>query len=619
MEKAEHMEYIDKIYDALVNDSCRKADPVSNKPSLQFMERLNSMDSNMSVEDRKRLGSFYTDSSIVEYILTLVLKDIDIAENPYIRILDPSCGCGFFLTYAYDLLKEKYKANLKIINRKFPELKMDQSNIHEHILQYNLFGADIDEYAVKLSNINLMLKKNESSQKPNVICCDSLLNIQHTLIGGETFMNQGFDIIVGNPPYIGHKKISGEYRKELKGIYGDIFKDKSDISFCFFISSIERLNNYGRLCFITSRYFLESPSGREIRSYIKQSCTIKKIVDFYGVRVMKGISVDPAIIYIEKNGKCNNLIDVAKGKSKLKKLSCGAAFEQLEEGSSSYFKTFYVPQHSLKDEGWVLWDADTTKILDKIRSYFRVSLSDVCKSFQGIITGCDKAFIVDENIIGEYGIERDITRRWIKGSCIKKYRVEGSSRRIIYSDFIDDISLYPGAMSYIYKQKDKLNMRRECIKGIRQWYQLQWGRNSSLFEMKKIVFPYKSGENRFAIDEGSYSSADVYGMYIKPEYNNSISYEFLCGLLNSKLYDFYFKSFAKKLGDNLYDYYPNTIMRLLIPAHEIGAITGWAMDILSCTSSVNMKGLMKNIDEYIYDMLKLTDGEIEIVEKGLEI
>lgn len=88
MEKAEHMEYIDKIYDALVNDSCRKADPVSNKPSLQFMERLNSMDSNMSVEDRKRLGSFYTDSSIVEYILTLVLKDIDIAENPYIRILE---------------------------------------------------------------------------------------------------------------------------------------------------------------------------------------------------------------------------------------------------------------------------------------------------------------------------------------------------------------------------------------------------------------------------------------------------------------------------------------------------------------------------------------------------
>lgn len=617
MEKTEHLKYIDEIYEHIIN--AHDEITISGEKNLYqgFMEDLNSVDSQMCEEDRKRLGSFYTDSSIVEYMLGLVLDNIDITENPYIRILDPSCGCGYFLTGAYDILKKKYEENLIDVNRKNPELKIDAYNIHEHILKYNLFGADIDEYGVKLSVINLMLKQRESCIRPKIICCDSLLCMKHTLFDDDTFLDEEFDIIVGNPPYVGHKKITGQYRRQLQNIYGEVFQGKSDIFFCFLKSSIDRLNRGGRLCFITSRYFLESPSGREIRSYIMRNCSIKKIIDFYGIRVMKGISVDPVIIYIEKDKDDNDEIDVVRGRSTLKKLSCSEAFEQLENGSSFYFRAFIVPQGSLKNDGWVLWDSDIRGILDKIEKHCRLTLSDVCESFQGIITGCDRAFIVDDSIIGEYGIERDITRRWIKSSQIKKYHVEESSRYIIYSDLIDDPSLYLGVMSYIYKHKAKLENRRECIKGFRKWYQLQWGRDRRLFEMKKIVFPYKSRENRFAIDEGNYSSADVYGMYIKPEYCGKVSYEYLCGLLNSRLYEFYFKSFGKKLGEDLYDYYPNTVMRLMIPDIFESSIIGWVSKIISSSGDSQRKALMEQIDRYIYDIIGLSDREIEIVERGL--
>jgi adenine-specific DNA-methyltransferase len=97
------------------------------------------------------------------------------------------------------------------------------------------------------------------------------------------------------------------------------------------------------------------------------------------------------------------------------------------------------------------------------------------------------------------------------------------------------------------------------------WYELQWGRKEEIFEARKIVFPYKSTSNRFAIDEGSYFSADVYSLVIKDE---GLSYEWLMNLLNSSLYEFYFKTYAKKLGDALYEYYPNTVMRLGIPESQ---------------------------------------------------
>jgi adenine-specific DNA-methyltransferase len=121
-----------------------------------------------------------------------------------------------------------------------------------------------------------------------------------------------------------------------------------------------------------------------------------------------------------------------------------------------------------------------------------------------------------------------------------------------------------------------------------------------------------------AIDEGSYSSADVYGMIINDKYKNNISYEFSAGLLNSKLYEFYFKSFAKKLGENMYDYYPNTVMRLMVPVKEDSFIAMSAAEIMGCSDSYEAGTIMKGIDRYVYEMFSISDEEIELVEMGCE-
>lgn len=568
-------------------------------------------------EARKKTGSFYTDRPIVRYMLEEIFKDLDIAKNPFLRILDPACGCGYFLLEAYDILKERFQNDLYQINLCNPGLGLKSEDIHEHIIRNNLFGADLDEYGVKLTAIGLMLKSPKCSGIPNIICCDSIIYWENTIYKEREFWSYGFDIIIGNPPYIGHKKTDGEYRKLLKSIYGDIFKDKADISFCFIKSSLDRLNEGGQLSFITSRYFLESPSGKALRDYVCGSFTIERIVDFYGIRIMKGISVDPVIVFIKKDIPGNNYIRVIKAQKGLKDLDIGSVFDELKN-EGSCFEAFNKPQGGLNSEGWVLCTESELEIIKKLEQKLSLRLSDVCESFQGIITGCDSAFIIDEETACKNNIERDILRPWIKNRNIDKYTVSKSEKYIIYSDFIKDPVEYKNSASYIEKYRDRLERRRECIKGSRKWYELQWGRVSSLFEMEKIVFPYKSSTGRFALDKGNYSSADVYGMYLKDEYKDKFSYEFLLGLLNSRVYEFYFKSFGKKLGADLYDYYPNTVMRLCIPKQEDEWIKKKVSLLLNCSEKQAGDDMIMDIDNYIYNIFNLSSEDIKIIERRLK-
>lgn len=584
---------------------------MESKENIDIVNISKQYEYSMNEESKKRIGCFYTDKFIVKYILRCALEERDVIENPFVKILDPSCGCGYFLVEAYDFLKNIYIKEIYKINSLHPQLKLLPEKIHDHILKNNIFGADIDENAVRIASAGLMQKCYEVNAEPNIICCDSLMDWENTYLAERGFWEGGFDIIIGNPPYIGHKKLSGAYRKVLNHIYGDIFRDKADISFCFIKSSIDRLRPGGKLCFITSRYFMESPSGRAIREYVKENTQIQSIVDFYGVRIMKGISVDPAIITVKKgcqDGK--NQINVYKAKSSLKMIEGEDIFKDMKDGP--HFQSFKLCQGSLKNDGWSLCSENTLSIIDKIERKSKYRLSDICVSFQGIITGCDKAFVIEKEDIEKYKIEKELVKPWIKSSSIDKYRVRKSKRYIIYSDLIDDTERYKNSIDYIEKYREKLILRRECRNGTRKWYQLQWGRDRALFDKRKIVFPYKSSKSRFAIDQGNYCSADVYGMYIKND-SLSISYEFLLGLLNSSLYEFYFKSFGKKLGEDMYDYYPNTVMRLMVPSQD-NLIAQLAGDIISDRCGDAEDEYMKEIDRRVYDIFGIGDDDIRVIE-----
>ena len=529
----------------------------------------------------KKNGVIYTPYDISKFIVELSVKKEDIIKNPWIRILDPACGCGNIILQAFFYLKNLFKENLKEINQ-YNNLELEPEDISKHIICHNLFGYDIDDLCLKILIIDLF-SEGEYYKSDNFIKEDFLFA-----------SGKDFDIVIGNPPYIGHKKIDSSYKAFLKLNFTEVYKDKGDMSYCFIKKSLDCLKENGRLTFIISRYFFEAQNGELLRQFIKENTYIENIIDFYGIRPFSKIGIDPAIISIKKEKKYNNEVSIVRPNQYYRENSKKIPFiHMVSQSKSKYLKSFKIDQYDLDSKGWVLIDDVEKSIVSKIESKCMLNLENICESYQGIITGCDKAFVVDEETIQKEYLERDIIKPWIKSSNIKKYNVCRENKYIIYSNLINQESEYEGCINHIKKFKDKLMTRRECANGARKWYELQWGRKQDIFEKKKMIFPFKSNHNIFAIDEGSYFSADVYSLIIKED--KFISYDFLIKILNSKLYEFYYKTYSKKLGEDLYEYYPNNVMKMLVPEMEFDA----------------------SDDIHVYNFFELDDSEVKYIEDNI--
>jgi len=502
------------------------------------------------IQDSKENGTIYTPLEISNYIIKNTIMPEDIINNPYVKIIDPSCGSGNIIIPCFIILRDIYIKNIKKINKRH-NINLNLSNLDKHIIDNNIFGFDLDCLAVKVLLIDLF-------------CVSKYVNINNffteDFLISEIYLK--FDIFLGNPPYVGHKTVDRDYSKILKERYKGIYKDKGDISYCFFKKSISLLSGTGKLGFITSRYFVESPSGTELRKLLNRDHAIVKIVDFYGIRPFKGIGIDPVIIFMNFNKVMNREIEVIKpvvSKARYKE----EFIQSVLFGKGEGYVHFSIKPQELKETGWILKREEELNIIKKIEKKCSLRLSDISVSYQGIITGCDKAFVLDSETAECEKIEAFLLKPWIKSSYIEKNHVRSADNILIYSDLILDEGLYPNAIKYISNYRNKLIQRRECKTGARKWYMLQWGRKQEIFEREKIIFPYKSSNSRFAIDSGSYFSADVYSLVLNE--GSGISYEKLVRILNSRTYEFYFKSFAKKLGEDQYEYYPNNLMKLFIP------------------------------------------------------
>ncbi|MDR0880554.1 MAG: N-6 DNA methylase [Clostridioides sp.] len=565
--------------------------------SGDFTESKN-YEKSLSTSLKKNTGTYYTPRYIIDYIMEKTLSGHDIVDNPYPKVLDPACGCGNFLLVAYEVLYKLISQNLDVLAEKYGSDYWNKKNIHNHIVKNCIYGFDIDRSATNIFKDCLM------DEIEGIMCGDGDRDVESSKLDVRELIQKSsnikvvdslkyepkmkFDYIIGNPPYIGHKNIDFSYKKFLSESYRDVYVDKSDLYYCFFKRIDELLTTQGVSSIIIPRYFLESPSAKNLRKYISRNLSTFECVDFLGAKVFKNIGISSCIYtfgksnspkgenwihdytlkYYDMHNYKMNSEDLDEKEAKVfrivdEEIDISDDFDISEEIK---FGTFEHMNLKMNDDGsWLIAGAPEESILSKINKKCEFTLDDIVESFQGIITGCDRAFVYKsgDEILDRVGDK--YTKRWIKSKNIKKYLIGESRHFLVYSDLIAEEETKNYFKSQIYKYKDKLMNRRECRNNSRQWYELQWGRTPGQFERIKIMYPYKSKENRFAIDYCScFSSADVYSFYIKEEYNDVFSYEYLVGLLNSNVYDRYYKINAKKMSKGIYDYYPNKVLQMKI-------------------------------------------------------
>lgn len=562
----------------------------------------------LHLSHKKSQGIFYTPLNISELMAKNIVKWGDYSKKSEIpRIMDPACGSGSLLVGIYDVMMAHFGKGLK---------DKEREGLHKKLLEEYLLGIDKDPLACLVTQLILVLKSDQYVYPKGIFCGDILI---------EKFIEENsLDGIIGNPPYVGHKEIDKDYMCELKKRYPEVYKDKGDLSYCFINRGWELLKPEGVLVHLTSRYFLEAYHGRPLRHFLKSHFEINEIIDFNGLRVISGVGVDPAIISMRKKalGKENHGITIKRFyNQRIKKEEHPQMIEALENKNPSFWEEFQVPQEDLSDDLWRLYSPITKKIIDKIESKTSFQLDNIVQSFQGVITGNDKAFIFndDDPILDTF--DGKILKPWIKNKDVRGYYIENPQKKILYTNEIKKIEEYPEILDYLETHKIKLSQRRECKNGTLPWYRLQWGRDPEHFKRRKIVFPYKATTNRFAIDDKKcFFSADIYGLILKPRLYHQVTEEFLVILLNSQLYNFYFKSFGKKLGDKLYEYYPNTLVKLGIPNIKpennkiFKDFYGKIKELLK-NNNHELMACLKEIDQWFYDYFDLTEEEIKVVEK----
>jgi hypothetical protein len=550
---------------------------------------------------RKKDGIFYTPDHITDYICkNTIIPYLSISGNvntveglleeystgreiekldkklKNIKIVDPACGSGAFLNKSTDILLEIHnwifnikkgyttsqpmrvgKGNKRRTeNVKFADLGVyvfDALSKRREILLDNIYGVDLNPESVEITKLSLFLKVCEKDKilpaiDKNILCGNSLIDdsefTDKPFNWKEKFENVfkegGFGIVIGNPPYVRHQKIVAS-KPYLKENY-ETYTGRSDLYVYFFEKGLDMLKENGIFSFICSNKFIWANYGKPLRKMILRY-QIKDYVDYTNQKVFQDATVDPCVIIIKKE-----LPDV--------------------ESTININKEFIINQNRLSEGVWNFKNPEILNLKEKIISRgLKLCEIEGFKILKGILTGYNKAFVIDENTKNEIiSIDRkskDVIKPLINGKDIKKWKIDYRNLYLLYIPWGFPIEDYPAIKDHLLKYKEGLTARTEVINGNIDWFVLRRFAPDyyKKFEDPKIIYPEISSdlfmtytENTYFMNNKCFMITEVAGYDLK----------FLSALLSSKTLNFTFKLLGSPLGNSGYELLGSYIEQLPI-------------------------------------------------------
>ena len=494
----------------IVNNSIIRELLISEKEEIEhsalnsFIEILNRQYPNFALENLIELfefvispsekevnGAVYTPESIRRFIVSNTLSQFPIEQWENLSIADISCGCGGFFTTALDVIREHI-------------------NISCYSLIENLYGIDIASYSIDRTRILLSLYAIEKGEDYDYLPIN-LYNANSLTFDWNTIdtiqENGGFDVIIGNPPYVSSSKISQESKDALCN-WSVTRTGKTDLYIPFFQIALECLNDNGVLGYITVNNFYRSVNGRAFRTYVSYYGYDFKIIDFGAEQVFKGRSTYTCICIISKN-----VGDVKY----IKTLS--SSLSKIVESDYTILPYNMLDNH----DGWLLQSLDVASNIKRIEGCGK-PLGKVFNIKNGFATLKNEVYVL--NVVkqdqdyyytqtkkGEvFKIEKLICRDVIKPNTLKNeielnekieklifpYTSSSQGLEIIPEDKLKNE--FPMAYEYLLANRETLKKRDKGAREYDAWY--AFGRTQALnISGYKLLFPYIADAPYFVISD----------------------------------------------------------------------------------------------------------------------
>jgi len=564
----------------------------------EVTQRIMGVKLDASKSKRKKNGVFYTPPYITKYIVENTIgklcsekkQELGIIEKEYfsdrkrqkqtkqnlleklkiyrewllqITILDPACGSGAFLNASLSFLMNEHHL-IDEMEAKIRNHAMIFQDVENSILENNLYGVDINEESVELAQLALWLRtarpqRKLSSLNENIKCGNSLISDPN--IAGEkafdwekefpqVFAKGGFDVVIGNPPYVRAEIIPQADIDFYRQNY-DVFTPDGDLFSYFYEKGLNLLQPKGIFGFI-SNTFDKTNAGLKLRTYLQNNTNFERYVDFTEVQIFEGATTYPIILLLSKCRSVDNKLIYTKIPKEM---------QGNVEISAALHKA--VSQSDLDANNWAFQCEETASVIRKMNIYKTIR-EQYGKCYRGLLTGLNDAFIIDEKIKTEF-IAQDINsseilkpiyegrdlHKWYNSPLPKYLICSHNGYENVAAINIDD---YPVIKNHLFSFEPKLSNRYD--KGNTP-FNLRNCAYQSLFYQTKIIWGNLQNSNKFSWDEGSIISAPA---CMLPTSNKA-----LLAVLNSKLVWCYLTNICVVRNGGYIEVKPQYFERIPIP------------------------------------------------------
>jgi hypothetical protein len=514
-----------------------------------------------------------------------------VAANTLIGIEKPKAQISLFDNKEIEALEEKLKKvrhslfSVRSPSRK-RELREDDKQLREQI------GALLEQHGWGNETAQQLAHWNPYDQNANA----DFFDVEWM------FGENGFDIVIGNPPYVQLQKMTNSSVLATQNY--STYAKSGDLYCLFYEKGIDLLKHGGNLCYITSNSWMRTKYGEALRKLFAEESNPIQLVNFENAQIFESAIVESNILVVEKS--------IFKNQMK----ACNLDSDLNNSISlANYIVQKNVVIKELDNNGWVVGNDNVLNLKKKIEQNNLLIKDLDYYIVRGFTTGCNEAFYINEEtknlLINEDFNSSKIIKPILRGRDLLRYSLNFSGSHSIVMTKEVDIDTYPALKKHLHSHKLKLDKKT----GTSKWYQFQANPSQEIlnsFQKSKIVWGELSDKAKFTYDENGYFlDATVFLMIGK-------NLKFILSILNSTLAQWYFEqiSTTSGMGTNRWKKYKIEQFPIKqIPETEQQPFIELVDKILADKKAGNdTSALEREIDVLVYDLYELTEDEINIVE-----